>query len=127
LKVEPDAPPAPPLLNVTELDTDPADVAEPLNVAVMVPALKLPDASRATIVEAVLALVALDVTVKVALVAWLAVNVCEPDNPVPDTANVKVPLLTFDAVVAVAALPVMLIPHVPVAFVPVVLGAPTVL
>jgi hypothetical protein len=49
-----------------------ADVAEvavealPLKVAVIVPALKLPDASRATIVEAVFALVALEVTVNVA-------------------------------------------------------------
>jgi hypothetical protein len=40
---------------------------------------------------------------------------------------VSVPLLTFEAVVAVAALPVMLMPHVPLAFVPVVLGAPMVL
>ena len=38
-------------------------------VAVIVPALKLPEASRATIVDAVLALVALEVTVNVALVA----------------------------------------------------------
>ena len=45
----------------------------------------------------------------------------------PDTFIVSVPLLTLDAVVAVAALPVMLMPHVPVAFVPVVLGAPIVL
>ncbi len=57
----------------------------------------------------------------------MAVNVCEPDNPVPDTANVKVPSFTFDAVVAVAALPLLLMPQVPVAFVPVVLGAPIVL
>ena len=40
-------------------------------------------------------------------------NVCDPDKPVPDTFIVRVPLFTFDAVVAVAALPVMLMPHVP--------------
>ena len=49
--------------------------AFPLNVAVIVPALKLPEASRATIVEAVLALVAFEVTVNVAAADWLAVNV----------------------------------------------------
>ena len=48
---------------------DVADVAVealPLKVAVIVPAEKLPEPSRATIVDAVLALVALDVTVNVA-------------------------------------------------------------
>jgi hypothetical protein len=40
--------------------------AFPLNVAVIVPALKLPEASLATIVEAVFALVAFEVTVNVA-------------------------------------------------------------
>ena len=49
--------------------------ALPLNVAVIVPALKLPPPSRATMVLPVLALVAFDVTVKVALPDWLAVNV----------------------------------------------------
>ena len=67
-------------------------VALPLRVAVIVPALKLPEESRATMVDAVFALVALDVTVNVALPAWLAVNVCEPDRPVPDTFIVRVPL-----------------------------------
>ena len=79
--------------------------ALPFNVAVIVPALKLPEASRATMVLPVFAFVAFDVTVKVALPAWLAVNVCEPDKPVPDTFIVSVPLLTLDAVVAVEALP----------------------
>ena len=37
---------------------EPADVAEPLNVAVIVPAEKLPEASRATTLEAVLVEVA---------------------------------------------------------------------
>jgi hypothetical protein len=101
LNVEPDAPPLPPLLNVTELPTWVAVVAVvafPLSAAVIVPAEKLPDASRATIVEAVLALVALDVTVNVELPDWLAVNVAEPDRPVPDTAIVSVPLLTAGSV-----------------------------
>ena len=39
-----------------------------------------------------LALLALDVTVKVELPAWSAVNVADPDNPVPDTFIVNVPL-----------------------------------
>ena len=85
-----------------------ADVAVealPDNVAVIVPALKLPEASRATIAEPVLAFVALDDTVNVALPAWLAVKVCEPDKPVPDTFIVNVPLFTLAAVVAVLALP----------------------
>ena len=51
-----------PFNRLESLDVD----ALPLKAAVIVPALKLPDASRATIVDAVLALVALDVTVNVA-------------------------------------------------------------
>lgn len=43
-------------------------LAVPVNAAVIVPAVKFPEASRATIVDAVLALVALEVTVNVALV-----------------------------------------------------------
>jgi hypothetical protein len=35
----------------------------------------------------------------------LAVNVCEPDKPVPDTFIVSVPLFTLAAVVAVEAFP----------------------
>ena len=46
-----------------------AKVAVPLKEAVIVPALKLPEASLATMALAVFKLVALDVTVKVALVA----------------------------------------------------------
>jgi hypothetical protein len=79
--------------------------ALPDNAAVIVPAEKLPEASRATMVEPVFALVAFDATVNVAAPAWLAVNVCEPDKPVPDTFIVNVPLLTLAAVVAVLALP----------------------
>ncbi len=79
--------------------------AVPVNAAVIVPALKLPEPSRATMAPAVLAFVAFDVTVNVALPDWLAVNVCDPDRPVPDTFIVSVPLLTLDAVVAVDALP----------------------
>lgn len=80
-----------------------ADVAVealPDSVAVIVPALKLPEPSRATMADAVFKLVALDVTVNVALPAWLAVNVCDPDRPVPDTFIVNVPLFTPAAVEA---------------------------
>ena len=87
--------------------------AVPVNAAVIVPALKLPEASRATMVLAVLAFVAFDVTVNVAAVDWLAVNVCEPDRPVPDTFIVSVPLLTLAAVVAVVALPLKVAVIVP--------------
>lgn len=87
--------------------------AVPFKAAVIVPALKLPEASRATIVEAVFAFVALDVTVKVAAEDWLAVKVCDPDKPVPDTFMVSVPLLTFAAVVAVLAFPFRLAVIVP--------------
>ena len=80
-----------------------AEDAAPLKVAVIVPALKLPEASRATMVLAVFRLVALLVTVYVALVAWLAVNVCDPERPVPDTFIVNVPFWTLLAVVAVVA------------------------
>ena len=82
-----------------------ADVAVealPDNVAVIVPAEKLPEASRATMVEPVLALVALDDTVKV----WAEdpLNVADPDSPVPDVASVRL-LETCVAVVAVVAFP----------------------
>ena len=89
---------------VVALVADVADVADvavealPFSVAVIVPAEKLPEASRATMAEAVFADVALDVTVKVEVVAWLAVNVAEPDKPVPDTAKVNVPLFATGAV-----------------------------
>jgi hypothetical protein len=62
--------------------------ALPDNAAVIVPALKLPDESRATIVEPVFALVAFDVTVKVAVAEPL--YVVDPDRPVPDVFSVKV-------------------------------------
>ena len=106
MNVEPDAPPAPPLLNVTEVPTCVAVVAVvalPLNAAVIVPALKFPEASRATIVLAVFALVALDVTVKVLLPDWLAVNDAEPDKPVPDTPSVSVPFPIVGGVIQVGA------------------------
>ena len=76
-------------------------------MAEIVPALKLPDASRATTVEAVFKLVALDVTVNVELPDWLAVNVAEPDKPVPDTAIVSVPLLTVGKSEVNAIVPVV--------------------
>ncbi len=64
-----------------------ADEAVPVKDAVIVPALKFPEASRATIVEAVFALVALDDTVNV----WAEepLNVAEPESPVPDVARVR--------------------------------------
>jgi hypothetical protein len=62
--------------------------------AVTVPAEKFPLASRATMVEAVFALVALLVTVNVAPVLWFAVNVWEPERPVPETARVSVASFT---------------------------------
>ena len=68
--------------------------AVPVKAAVIVPAVKLPEASRATMVDAVFAFVAFEVTVNVAALAWLAVKVCDPDKPVPATAKVSVPLLT---------------------------------
>jgi hypothetical protein len=80
-----------------------ADVAVdalPDSVAVIVPAEKLPEESRATIVEPVFALVALDDTVNVEPPAWLAVKEAEPDKPVPDTFIVNVPLFTPAAVEA---------------------------
>ena len=78
-----------------------ADVAVdalPDSVAVIVPAEKLPDASRATIADTVFALVAFEVTVNVLAPAWLAVKEADPDKPVPDTFIVNVPL--FAAAVA---------------------------
>ena len=86
---------------------DVADVAVealPLKAAVIVPAEKLPEASRATMVEPVLALVAFDVTVNVAAPAWFAVKVWEPDIPVPDVFIVNVPLFTPAAVEATTQL-----------------------
>ena len=57
-------------------------------VAVIVPALKLPEPSRATIVLIVLAEVALDVTVKVA--APDPLYVVDPERPVPEVFKVRV-------------------------------------
>jgi hypothetical protein len=70
-----------------------AVVAFPDKAAVIVPAVKFPEASRATMVDAVLADVAFEVTVNELAPAWLAVNEAEPDRPVPDTAIVNAPLL----------------------------------
>ena len=82
-------------------------VKEPVKLAEIVPALKLPEASRATTVDAVFKLVAFEVTVKVEEPAWLAVNVAEPDRPVPDTAIVSVPLLTVGRSEVSANVPVV--------------------
>ena len=70
-----------------------AVVAFPLKAALMVPAEKLPEVSRATIVEAVFALVALELTVNVEAVAWLAEKVAPPEMPVPDVLRVSAPSL----------------------------------
>jgi hypothetical protein len=58
----------------------------------MLLAVKLPEASRAMMVEAPFELEAFEVTVNVLAPAWSAVNVAEPDKPVPDTFIVNVPL-----------------------------------
>ena len=71
-----------------------AVVALPESAAVTVPALKLPDASLATIVLAVFALVALLVTVIVAFYAEFDVNVPDPLRPVPEVLTVSVALFT---------------------------------
>ena len=73
------------------VDSEVAVPAFPFKDAVIVPALKFPDASLATIVEFVLLLVAFEVTVKVLIPDWFAVNVAEPLKPVPDVASVSVP------------------------------------
>ena len=89
---------------------DVADVAAPISVAVMVPALKLPPASRMTSVETVLALVA--ALARFAPAATLAA-VTAPTVATtvalwePVMSPVKVPV-NAPADVAVAALPVML-------------------
>ena len=111
-----DVEPVPPLATATVPETFVAVVAVvalPDKAAVIVPALKLPEPSRATMAPAVFALVAFEVTVNVELPDWLAVKLAEPDKPVPETPRDKVPLLTFAAVVAVAAFPLMLIGAVP--------------
>lgn len=81
--------------------------ALPLKAAVIVPAVKLPEPSRATMVDAVLALVALDATVNEDAPDWLAVNDAEPDRPVPETAIVNVPLFTVGRSEVSAIVPVV--------------------
>jgi hypothetical protein len=79
------------------------DAVELCRDAEIVPALKLPEASLKTIVDAVLAAVAFDVTVNVAAPVWLAVNVCEPDSPLPDTFIVNVPFPIVGSVAQLGA------------------------
>src|ERR1019366_8854810 len=85
-------------------------VAFPARLPVMVPALKLPEASRLTIALTVLALAAaLAATAPLATLAagcppTLATNV-EPCDPVTSPASDPEKLLAVAAVVAVAALP----------------------
>jgi hypothetical protein len=74
-------------------------------VPLMVPDAKFPEASRATIVDAVLELVALLVTVNVEFPLWFAVKEALPDNPVPETARVKVPSLAPPTSVVRARVP----------------------
>ena len=81
--------------------------AFPAKAAVIVPAVKLPEPSRATMVDAVLALVALDATVNEDAPDWLAVNDAEPDRPVPETAKVNVPLFTVGRSEVSAIVPVV--------------------
>ena len=92
------------------------EVAVPVSDAVIVPALKLPEASLATIVDTVLALVALEATVNVDAAELL--NVVDPDNPVPEVARVKVFVKFPTKVVAVMipdefTLPTLKLPNVP--------------
>jgi len=65
-----------------------AVVELPVNAAVIVPAVKFPEASLATIADAVFAEVALEVTVNVAAPELL--NVVEPVRPVPEVFKVSV-------------------------------------
>ena len=92
------------VLPVVNCAAEEAVEALPDRVAVMVPALKFPDASRATIVLAVFTSVALDVTVKV----WAdePLNVAEPDKPVPDVASVRL----FETRVAVPLKVAVIVP-----------------
>lgn len=81
-----DVAPVPPLIIATVPVTF---VAFPSRLAVIVPALKLPDVSLDTTVLTVFALVALLVTVNVALVVAFAENEAEPPRPTPETAKVN--------------------------------------
>ena len=72
------------LVTVPAVVAEVALVAAPLRVAVIVPALKLPLASRATIALAVLALVALLVIVIAPVVALTVI-------PVPDAVKLATP------------------------------------
>jgi hypothetical protein len=93
-----DVAPVPPLIIATVPVTF---VAFPSRLAVIVPALKLPDVSLDTIVLTVFALVALLVTVNVALEEVLAEKLAEPDKPTPETPNVKVASLISPVVARV--------------------------
>jgi len=77
-----------------------AVVALPLNAAVIVPALKLPLASRATTLLAVFAEVA----------STAAVTADEPLNDVPVRYEPRVSVLVVLAVIVILALPSKLVP-----------------
>jgi multisubunit Na+/H+ antiporter MnhB subunit len=83
--------------------------AVPVREAVMVPAEKFPEASRATIAKPVFRLVALLVIVIVRLVLWLAVNVgvAEIERPAPDTPTVRVASFTVGISEVSATVPVV--------------------
>jgi hypothetical protein len=68
--------------------------ALPDKAAVIVPALKFPEASLKTIVKAVFALVAFEVTVNVVGPDWLVVKDVDPEIPEPEVFRVMVPLPT---------------------------------
>jgi hypothetical protein len=80
--------PVDPIVNVRAVCHVVAVVALPLNAAVTVPAEKLPEASRNTMVLAVFALVAFDDTVYVA--APEPLYVADPEIPFPDVFMVRV-------------------------------------
>ena len=80
-----------------------AVVAVPVRFAVIVVALKLPDASRATIVDGVFASVAFEVTVNVEDPDWFAVNVAEPVSPIPETSRESCPLFGATVVTPVTS------------------------
>lgn len=77
-----------------------AVVALPLNVAVIVPAAKLPEASRATTLEAVFVVVA----------STAAVTAAEPLNDVPVKYEPSVSVLVVFAVIVMLALPLNDVP-----------------
>ena len=108
------------VVTVPAVVADVALDALPLNVAVIVPALKLPLASRATIAETVFALVA----VVAELLTLPAVLIVDNLSSVIDPANI--PLVTFKAPIVVA-FPTEVTSPVKLAFVVTVAALPEIL